>query len=180
MKLLIGAIACACISVSAQFAVANDIQVGGNCIKAIVASGPNTAVAVATGSKSAVAISGGVPGNYFRTKHSVTDISRAKEKESVEEKNGIAAKPSDNSKIRGKVAVATIIAPDSNSIVTRSLGANSGAIAAVSDGGFIGVSSMAGKRPQIYTSSEEMFRDINTDSTPELGFVKKFLDLFGL
>lgn len=82
----------------------------------------------------------------------------------------------------GTAAAAVSPGPGSDEVSYQtSSGGNGSAMAAVGGGsrGFIGVTSVEGKKPKVYTSQEAMSEDLDSDGNPALGILQKLLDIFG-
>lgn len=157
---------------------------------AVSSHGYPAAVAVAGpfgSSATAVAVAGAVNDYDTVVEKSAKDTVASSAKPKTEEKSKDPKSESKPAKSRGVSAIAVagsgssaaaIASPGSGASYHVSSGKDR-AIAAASDGGFIGVSSVAGKKPKVYTSQEAMTQDMDSESFPELGVLQKLLDLFG-
>jgi hypothetical protein len=134
-----------------------------------------------------VAVAGAVSDNDTVVEKTTTRDTSTSPAEKTDEKVKDRKNESRPAKSRGASAIAiagggsTAAAVATGSGVSyQTSGGNGRAMAATSDGGFIGVSSVAGKKPKVYTSQEAMNQDLDSESCPELGILQKLLDLFGL
>lgn len=190
MNFISGIVTCFCITVGVSMAIASDNANVTRRAVAISSHGYPAAVAVAGpfgSSATAVAVAGAVNDYDTVVEKSSTDTVTSSGKPKTEEKSKDPKNEFKPVKSRGVSAIAVagsgssaaaIASPGSGATYHVSSGKGR-AMAATTEGGFIGVSSVAGKKPRVYTSQDAMSQDMDSESYPELGILQKLLDLFG-